>query len=466
MAINFYVDIYNKRENSTLRPSTATMVQMQGNLKQDCSVLNPVIIVNTGDAGISPGTVADYNYAYIPSFNRRYWIRDWVYVRGLWECYLEVDVLATYKDEIGSASLYVLRSSDSYNGDIMDTLYPVKSGCDYSYVDKSTPWRGVDNGFFVVGIVSKRGGYGSIEYYAMTASNMNTFLTRLMSTSVTTTNGFNWDDASQALQKAIVDPIQYIKSAVFIPRPLSDISGTSVTTIDIFDWDITGIIAKIPNVTEDYITFGYSIPKHPDTNARGNYVNASPYTIATIAIPPFGVIEIDTSVTCNTSTLQVDIHLDIHTGRAVLEIMANGEILNSIEAQVGVPIQISQVAKNYLGAASSILGSISSALGRDFVGSLNGIGNAYTSLVPRANTIGSQGSFTALSSTLPFRLTMQFFRPVADDLAHNGRPLCAMRTPSNLGGYMLIQDGDVAINGTLEEARKIRDYLEGGFYYE
>ena len=41
-----------------------------------------------------------------------------------------------------------------------------------------------------------------------------------------------------------------------------------------------------------------------------------------------------------------------------------------------------------------------------------------------------------------------------------------MRTIKNLGGYMIIQDGDVALNATSAEDAKVRAYLEGGFYYE
>ena len=63
-------------------------------------------------------------------------------------------------------------------------------------------------------------------------------------------------------------------------------------------------------------------------------------------------------------------------------------------------------------------------------------------------------------------MDFQFFEIVDDDPDQNGRPLCKMKTLGNLGGYMLIQDGDVPTNGTAAEDRQIRSYLEGGFYYE
>lgn len=464
MSFKVYFSKISKRENSTKHDSISDMRGFDCVILRGSGILNPKIELHLG-VGTDP---SQYNHAYIPAFQQRfYWVREWIFDNNLWTAYLEVDALATYKAKIGAANPYILRAENAYNGNIADTLYPVKTGCSYTHTSKSDPWSGPDTGCYVLGIVSQDGQFGSITYYAMGRNSLATFLSKLMSTAITQANGFSWDDASQALQKAIIDPIQYIRSAVFIPRPLSDITGTSVSTINIFDWNISGVSAKIPNVTEIAVEDVWTIKKHPDTNSRGNYVNAAPYTIMTLQIAPFGVIEVDTSVTCNSSELATLIHLDIFTGRAVLEVICNNEILNSIESQVGVPIQISQVARNFLGAATSALGAIGSGVTGNFIGALSGIGNAFTSLVPRSNTIGSQGSFTALESYYPMRLSLQFFRPVDDDPTHNGRPLCERRHPSDLGGYMLCQDGDVALDGgTKEECRIVREYLESGFYYE
>lgn len=451
-----------KRDNSTSRLDTSEMTLYHCTILRGSGMMNPKIEMDVGlvtDPSI-------YNVAHIPDFgNRWYFVREWYFENSLWVAYLEVDVLATYKTAIGDTSLYILRAANEFNGDIADVLYPVKTGCSYSRVAKTTPWKGVDQGFFVLGIVSRDGQFGSITYYAVNRSSMAALVSRLVQTTITQNNGFNWDDASQALQKAVVDPLQYIRSCVFIPRPLSDIPGTSVSSIPVFDWTVNAS-AKIPSVTEDYVTLSYNLPQHPDSGSRGNYLNSAPYTVMTINIPPFGVIELDTSVTCNSANVQVDIHIDIFTGRAVLEIICQNEVLNAIEAQVGVPIQLSQVSRDYMGAAMSALGSIAAGVGGSFIGAASGIGNAMAALVPRSNTIGSQGSFTALNSTAPFELSAQFFRPVADDPTHNGRPLCATRKPVDLGGYMLVQDGDVRTRGTREEDQRIREYLESGFYFE
>ena len=226
-------------------------------------------------------------------------------------------------------------------------------------------------------------------------------------------------------------------------------------------------------------TYSFSISKHPDTTARGNYVNSAPFTKITLTIPPYGCIDIDTSVTANASTLSVDLDIDPLTGKGILVIKCNNIILNRLEAQIGVPISLSQVVRNYVGAATSALGGFTGALSGAVAGAAAGplgiaagaitgggaaIGNAVEAMQPRAQTIGSTGSF--VSNRGEFRLDHQFFRPIDDDNTHNGRPLCAVRQINNLSGYMLIQDGDVTISGTSAEDSLIRTYLETGFYYE
>ena len=107
---------------------------------------------------------------------------------------------------------------------------------------------------------------------------------------------------------------------------------------------------------------------------------------------------------------------------------------------------------------------MSGGLAGGVLGGLSGIGNAIQSLQARSNTIGTTGSYGSLLGD--FRLDHQFFRPIADDNTHNGRPLCAKRVLNTLSGYMIIQDGDVSIDGTSTEDSQIRQYLETGFYYE
>ena len=79
----------NKLDKLLITPNTLT-----GTLKQECSISSPVIMIENENP-------VNYNYAYIPEFNRYYYISDMVSVRNnLWRIYLTVDVLMSFKDYI------------------------------------------------------------------------------------------------------------------------------------------------------------------------------------------------------------------------------------------------------------------------------------------------------------------------------------------------------------------------------
>ena len=467
--MSFTVTLFtlSKRDNSTKRPAAGSGTSFNCVLKSGSGIMHPTL---SFDIGV-PNDPSQYNYAYIPVFSRYYFIEEWYFEDALWTATLKVDVLATYKTEIGNSSLYIMRAAGAHDGSIIDTLYPAKTGCSYVSDTKANPWD--SSMCFVIGCVSKNANFGSLAYYAVTVGGLSTICTNLLDPStgaVTEDNGFSWDDCSQALQLSLVDPLQYIKSCVALPVGIDDVTGSEAGVM-VYNWS-AGVGGKRlylnPYVTK---TYTFDISKHPDTTARGNYVNSAPYTNITLTIPPFGTFDIDTSVTCNASSLTATVKLDPITGQASLTVTCNNIVLNRVVSQLGIPISLSSVTRDYVGAASSAIGSFAGAVGNALsgniagaIGAAAGVGNAINSIMPRASTIGNTGSFATNQGN--FRLDHQFFRPVADDNTHNGRPLCAVRQINTLSGYMIIQDGDVAINGTSAEDQAVRSYLEGGFYYE
>ena len=466
MDVRFWT--FSKKYNSTKRPNSDDATTYDCDLKNGGSIVNPKIELNIGFTS-SPSA---FNYAYIPNFQRYYYIDEWTFENGLWIGTMSTDVLATFKTYIGNSSLYILRASAEKDGRIIDTLYPCKTECDFVDTAITNPYN--QAGCYVIGVVNKHGMYGSITYYAVTRASMAAILHSLISEVIDSTNGFNTSDASYALQRSIVDPVQYIKSAIWLPVPIQNITSDIIETpLPIYDWEVSNASGYRISNPSIIIRNTINLSKHPDTNARGNYVNVTPYTKAQIFYPPFGVVELDTTVTCNAESVNVDVYVDANTGEGNLIIECNGIVLNRIASQIGVPIQISQVSRDYLGAATSFIGGMVGGIASIATGNVvagagaiaGGIGNAAAAAANRSNTVGSSGNFSILFAKNP-ELNLQFFRPVEDDNAQNGRPLCKKRTVSNLGGYMLVQDGDVPIPGTKGESESIRNFLEGGFYYE
>ena len=463
-----------KKQNSTLTPTTGR-TEFDCRLLDGSGIMNPTIELNIGLVQ----DPSQFNYCHIPEYNRYYYVTEWYFQDGLWTASLNVDVLSTYKQQIGSSTLYVLRASNSYDGRVMDNMYPTKTGCSYTTTAITSPYN--QTGCYVIGIVNGAGMYGSVSYYALSRGNMATLMSGLMTNTVGSgsnpLNGFDLSDASLELQLALVDPIQYIRSAIWLPVPITSITSDQTENgLAVFNWVIPSVTAYRVSNPSIVLRTSVSLTNHPDYSTRGSYVNCSPYTLATLYMPPFGVIELDTSVTCNASTLDADIYLDANTGDGDLVVSCNGVVINKLSAKVGVPVQISQVSRDYLGALTSVASGVSGVISGAVAGGpagiagavgsgVSAIGDAVKAIIPRSNTIGSGGNYSILTAKNP-ELDYQFFRPVADDILHHGRPLCQLRQLSTLGGYMLIQDGDVPIPGTAEEAQRIKSFLESGFYYE
>lgn len=85
--------IYNNNSNGNVINKNITLIkEIDFNLKSDNSILQPILILKNYTEG---------NYCYIEEFNRYYYINDVRVLKGgLFELYLNVDVLMTYKDTI------------------------------------------------------------------------------------------------------------------------------------------------------------------------------------------------------------------------------------------------------------------------------------------------------------------------------------------------------------------------------
>ena len=467
--MSFKVNLYsfNKRDNSTKRPS-GDGTSFDCILKRGCGILNPVISL---DLGLSqdPST---YNYAYIPAFDRYYFITEWFFEDRLWTAHLSVDVLATYKSQIGESTLYVLRSAGAYDGSIIDNIYPTKTGTNQHAELVSSVWD--MNALYVIGVISKLANVGSLKYYVLTSSSLRNLCSYLLDDVIDGAQGYTIDGVSDSVVLNLLDPLQYIKSCVMLPiSNMSDIDNLETGgTVTVLNYPAGAFGLGVGSSSRVHKSFTFDIPKHPDTNSRGNYVNSAPYTTMTLMIPPFGQFTVDTSVTCNQSTIKVDIYVDCITGIGVCLVSCGGIVLNRLEAQVGVPINLSSVTRD--GSITTALSGLLEGMTAPTDGFGNkvgsgvmtgtGIGNAITAKNANVSSMGSTGSFVSLYGAN--RLDAQFFRPVADDITHNGRPLCQNRKINTLSGFIMVQDGDVSTRGTATEDEKIRAYLESGFYYE
>lgn len=501
MKVNFYN--LSKRVNSTKRP-TGTGTEYECVLKEDTSILNPVLTITTGNIT----SVPSWNYAYIQDFGRYYHITDITSDGWHWYVSMSVDVMASYKTEIGSADLYMLRSTAAYDGSIIDNFYPIKTDYSVDIYRTETPWPHWDledpsvtnwqikvrDGVFILGVVAVpetggSGSYGSIKYMALTQAGVRTLITYLMGNNIWNNTNFDPDDASLSLQKSIINPLSYIKSCQWAPRSYDSIPGSEVTTITIWDWSVSvssGQCKILSSYPSFYDMKRITLTKHPQAASRGNYLNASPYSSYTLFYPPYGLIALDSVDLINTAAIQLESTVDLITGEGRLDIYTTRtsggstyrhKMINRIKTQVCVPIQLAEVGYDYSNAAATLVGEGSKWLG-NWLGGLNSpasglsgtfsqIGNLANATRQRVSSVGSSGNFCDLDGYL--ELIQEFYNITAEDFGHVGRPLCAIKKANtgSTGDYWLAREGDLPLAGaTFEERTAVKGFLEGGFFYE
>lgn len=436
---------FSKEDNSTKQPSGGTSVTCT--LKQDCSVIHPVFILDT--AGL------DTNY--VQWGNRYYFVDDVISIRNSTvELHCTVDPMATWKTQIGASSQYVTRSASQKDTYCVDGMYPVQNKSSVTLTNLSSINFIDQSGSYVVGVISDSG--SGVEFYNMLPATFSQFMGVLF--------GGSWLDApitelSLELQKELVNPFQYITSVQWFPFLI----GGSSKSVKFGYWD-SGVIAEAigESVRNKHYVKEFTLPTHPQV-ARGLYMNGSPFTRHDLFFYVWGSTPIDPMYFIDSQTIVITVDIDTYTGVGVLSVTnANGAYINKLTAQCGVPIQISQVTQNLIQTSTGVMGFASGLISGSMVGAMSGIMSAIEGLSPQVQTAGAQGTKAGYSFAPYIRST--FYYCVNDDNTRNGRPLMQNKTINTLSGFIQVENPDVDIPATTEERTKIVEYMKTGFYYE
>lgn len=109
----------NNSENIRMDKQLTEIASLTGTLKEETSVIDPVIIVSDIDSYVTL-----INYAYIQEFKRYYFVTNIHSVRNnLWRLSMHVDVLETYKLDIRENSGIIERNESLYDLQLNDGLF-------------------------------------------------------------------------------------------------------------------------------------------------------------------------------------------------------------------------------------------------------------------------------------------------------------------------------------------------------
>lgn len=140
MVVNFYK---NSSPVIQVNKTLSTSKQVTCNLKKDCDILEPVLILQSVSIG-------DANYFQIPDFSGRYYFIDRIITLNpnVIEIHGKIDVLMSFKSDILASSGVIERNEYQFKKYINDSKYTILS---YERIQtKAFPNSFPNNGEFVL----------------------------------------------------------------------------------------------------------------------------------------------------------------------------------------------------------------------------------------------------------------------------------------------------------------------------
>lgn len=449
---------FKKQTNSTAHPTDSNILfSATVLLKEKTSILQPVLELAGGFEHI-----ATMNYCYVPKFNRYYFITDVSYDKGVCSVSMKVDVMATYKTEIGADERYILRAASYYDCAITDTMDSVTNN---HYILNGSSVKVTESKFLmgsvVVGVTNsvQTGLHGS--YYVLTYSE---FLAL---------KKICWADD---FLTQLGDPKQYIFYCRWMPFPcvpeMIPVLTTKVSSIPIPKGEIlvTGYqLALDPIKTFD--VFKLSVPKSVGVSSGGEnpplWQGRSPFAKYTLIFPGFGEISLEPDLLYQWSYVYCKLAVDYSTGKTMLSIGNSSDVDNSLICRrvtdYGVPLPLDSHNDNFLQAVGGVVSVIGGVAGKSVSSVVGGVSTIADALAPSVERSGSVGSVIEFDTKAYVQAFFQLL--TAPNPENNGRPVHQRKKISLFTGFVKCGDGYTKISGTNAEYETVNNIMKEGFYY-
>lgn len=334
MKVRFYHFI--KRNKSTKQPAgTDSYQEKEVAFKDKCSITAPLLLCQTEN-------VSAYNYVYIPSWNRYYFISEAASVENMWEVALIEDYLASYKTGIGLTSAMILYATGSTKN-IPDSRIPVLADVAIGHTYEAIPDMTIMDSAFgaiILGITGK-GSFGM--YQLKNTADLPDLL-----------NGVdNWWNTEASSQLDAAKQLFYggsaascLKGALGIPIALPALGNEEDLYLGNYpckrsnDSNITGY--RIANPIKTY-GGSISIP----WQASG-WLRVSAYCAISMYFPFIGVISIPATEVQSESSISYTYSLNVTSGDISLEVRAtsSGKKLATASGNIAISVPFGNTGIN------------------------------------------------------------------------------------------------------------------------
>lgn len=445
-AVNF--GIIDKKVNSTAQGFTVNH-SASCVLKEPSDVLNPTF---TYQGAFNEKN----NYFYVADFGRYYWITSTTFVLGHWEITGKVDVLASFKTEIGASQQIVARSELLKDDKIIDTEIPI-----LAKPMPAGPYTWAVNfdlvGSYIICVAGKNGN----KFYILGKSAWEGLCARVYNSTFLTDYKNIWQSLVTDLQNIVLRPQDYIIRSLWVPFAVPQ-GAQSAIALGFTETDIGGFVASPSFVwTGEY---NLTIPDHPQLATYGDFVNSNIYRKLNLFLPGYGNIALDSDALSGTAFLQVKSACDL-SGNLYYSVNCGG-VVTCVSCNIGVDIGYNVTRANVGTALASVEGSAADILSGNLLGAAAGIGSAVGSMLPHVEHASGGASAGVPAATPNIVLSGLFYMLDSLKLTRQGRAYNKMLQINATSGYLQCVNASVACPGTQSEIEEINAFLNGGFYYE
>lgn len=442
---------FAKRKDSTKRPdinNPTTTVNVA--LKVETSYINPAIEITSESYPV-------YTYAYITELNRYYFVASTKQRnRHFYEITLELDELATAKDNIANYNCFIERTSDNnyINGDIHDSAVSSTEKIVYSSQAETELFGG--------GAVV---GFRTISF----TNGISTYFGSLSTLAGLFNPEFDTDptifDLIDGLTKFFVcNPRNYLLDAYLLAVPVSKITPHCTTDFLASGWYSGGGAFRWDSANptiSDEVTIAKPAPYYSDFRE-----GSSAFSEYSIYIPSVGEVPISADVM--DATLSLKYSVDVNTGETAFFLYAtrtSKSLVATYQGNIKAPLQVGSVlpSGSQLMGALSAAGGAAAASGAPQVGAMAAVQNVVN-MPPSVN--GSMGSFAGIIAEPKIKLTC--VAKGSGDFPTNqvGRPCCKNLRIGDLSGYVKCGSPSIELAIESDILDSINSKLAAGFYYE
>lgn len=460
MNITLYAS-FNKRYNSTLRPSGGTVVTVV--LKEETSLEKPSFLISN----------VNWNWNYCSWAGRYYYVTDIISEgNNLFRVDCVLDVLATYKNEIGSYTAYVARSASAYDPTVKDTLYPSKVDVSRQIVTHGNLagmfTDSLYDGTYLLGAFGKGGSGMSI--YAMPPTSFYGLVNAIFPATSDDWATYLSGSFSSALNGGVTNVLNYITFIRWIPIDWTTFhNAIPMTSGMVYLGGMScGFSATYCRGTLTYDTgnLTFTVPQYY-TNNRGDWQELEPYASYSLQAGPWGTIQMDGRQIVTDRLFYVRIRINVLSGIGTLILYnKDGGVIGQYETTLVFDVKAAGGGTNIIGVAGGLIQSAVSAAAGDVVGATAGIASSAAAAIPKAAQMGGNSSGISPMLTSNFALNCDYWTPADEDITEFGRPLMQYVQISTLSGYVQCYGASCPLTGREADRQAVNTFLNNGFFYE